>query len=168
MDSPQDMTDETLMRLALDEAEKAAQAGEVPIGALIYDPSSKTVIARAKNAPISLNDPSAHAEILALRAAGQVVGNYRLTDLWLYVTLEPCAMCAGALSHARIGRVIYGASDPKGGAVESGPRFFAQPTCHWAPDVTGGVLEAETSQVLKDFFRQRRKVRTSEGAPDEA
>ncbi len=167
MDSPQDMTDETLMRLALDEAEKAAQAGEVPIGALIYDPSSKTVIARAKNAPISLNDPSAHAEILALRAAGQVVGNYRLTDLWLYVTLEPCAMCAGALSHARIGRVIYGASDPKGGAVESGPRFFAQPTCHWAPDVTGGVLEAETGQVLKDFFRQRRKTRPTTVEGDE-
>lgn len=167
MDSPQDITDETLMRLALDEAEKAAQAGEVPIGALIYDPSSKTVIARAKNAPISLNDPSAHAEILALRAAGGVVGNYRLTDLWLYVTLEPCAMCAGALSHARIGRVIYGASDPKGGAIVSGPRFFAQPTCHWAPNVTGGVLEAETGQVLKDFFRQRRKGRTSDGGKDE-
>jgi len=150
--------DETLMRLALDEAREAARAGEVPIGALIYDPSSKTIISRAKNAPISLNDPSAHAEILALRAAGQVLGNYRLTDLWLYVTLEPCAMCAGAISHARIGRVIYGASDPKGGAVDHGAKFFAQATCHWRPEVTSGVLEAETSEVLKEFFRRKRKA----------
>ncbi|MDC7683903.1 tRNA adenosine(34) deaminase TadA [Asticcacaulis sp. BYS171W] len=149
--------DETLMRLALSLAQEAAEAGEVPIGALIYDPSSKTIVSCAKNAPITLNDPSAHAEILAMREAGQVVGNYRLTDLWLYATLEPCAMCAGALSHARIGRVIYGAADPKGGAVDHGPKFFAQPTCHWRPEVTSGVLEAESGTMLKDFFRQRRK-----------
>jgi len=157
MEFPEEPDDETLMRLALDEAREAARAGEVPIGALIYDPSSKTIISRAKNAPIGLNDPSAHAEILALRAAGQAVGNYRLTGLWLYVTLEPCAMCAGALSHARIGRVIYGAPDAKGGAVDHGPKFFAQATCHWRPEVTSGVLEAEAATVLKDFFRQRRK-----------
>ncbi|ESQ78018.1 tRNA adenosine(34) deaminase TadA [Asticcacaulis sp. YBE204] len=151
--------DETLMRLALSLAQEAADAGEVPIGALIYDPSSKTIVSRAKNAPITLNDPSAHAEILAMRDAGQVLRNYRLTDLWLYATLEPCAMCAGALSHARIGRVIYGAPDPKGGAVDHGPKFFAQSTCHWRPEVTSGVLEAESGTMLKDFFRQRRKIK---------
>ena len=149
--------DEILMQAALDEARKAADAGEVPIGALIFDPSSKTIVSRAGNAPIGRHDASAHAEILALRAAGEAVGNYRLTDLWLYVTLEPCAMCAGAISHARIGRVIYGAADEKGGAVEHGPRFFAQPTCHWRPEVTAGVLAEDSSAMLREFFRQRRK-----------
>ena len=146
-----------LMRMALEKAREAALSGEVPIGALIFDPSSKTVVTSAGNAPISLHDPTAHAEIRALRAAGEALGNYRLTDLWLYVTLEPCAMCAGAISHARIGRVIYGAPDPKGGAVEHGPKFFAQPTCHWKPDVTAGILAEGSSEMLKSFFKTRRK-----------
>jgi tRNA(Arg) A34 adenosine deaminase TadA len=148
--------DETLMQAALAQAREAALAGEVPIGALIFDPSSKTVVATARNSPISLNDPSAHAEILALRAAGQAVGNYRLSGMWLYVTLEPCAMCAGAISHARIGRLIYGAPDAKGGAVEHGPKFFAQPTCHWKPEVTEGVAAEESAALLKGFFKARR------------
>ncbi len=150
--------DESLMQEALELAQEAAISGEVPIGALIFDPSSKTVLASARNSPISLNDPCAHAEILALRAAGAKIGNYRLTDLWLYVTLEPCAMCAGAISHARIGRLIYGAADPKGGAVEHGPKFFAQPTCHWKPDVTAGVRAEDSADLLKGFFKARRKV----------
>ncbi|ESQ82721.1 hypothetical protein AEAC466_16410 [Asticcacaulis sp. AC466] len=147
-----------LMAQALEQARNAALSGEVPIGALIFDPSSKTVVTSARNSPISLHDASAHAEILAIRAAGEQLGNYRLTDLWLYVTLEPCAMCAGAISHARIGRVIYGADDPKGGAVVSGPKFFAQPTCHWKPEVTSGVLAQESADMLKTFFRARRKA----------
>ncbi|WP_303829066.1 nucleoside deaminase [Asticcacaulis taihuensis] len=146
-----------LMRIALEKAREAALSGEVPIGALIFDPSSKTVVTSAGNAPISLHDATAHAEIRALRAAGEALGNYRLTDLWLYVTLEPCAMCAGAISHARIGRVIYGAPDPKGGAVEHGPKFFAQATCHWKPDVTAGILAEDSSEMLKSFFKTRRK-----------
>jgi len=145
-----------LMHEALETARAAALSGEVPIGALIYDPSSKTVVTSAGNAPISLHDATAHAEIRALRAAGEKIGNYRLTDLWLYVTLEPCAMCAGAISHARIGRVIYGAPDPKGGAIEHGPKFFAQPTCHWKPKVTSGVLAEESSRMLKAFFKTKR------------
>jgi tRNA(adenine34) deaminase len=144
------------MRIALDLAQAAAQAGEAPIGAVVIDPASGEVVAAAHNAPIALHDPTAHAEIRALRMAGEAVGNYRLTGLWLYVTLEPCAMCAGAISHARIGRVIYGADDPKGGAVAHGPRFFAQPTCHWRPDVTNGVLAEESSAMLRGFFRARR------------
>ncbi len=153
--------DEILMYAALDEARKAASAGEVPIGALIFDPSSKTVVARAGNAPISNHDPSAHAEILALRAAGEATKNYRLGGLWLYVTLEPCAMCAGAISHARIGRLIYGAPDEKGGAVEHGPKFFAQPTCHWMPEVTAGVLADGSRDMLKGFFRAKREKRSN-------
>jgi tRNA(Arg) A34 adenosine deaminase TadA len=148
--------DKSLMQAALAQAREAALAGEVPIGALIFDPSSKTIVATARNSPISLNDPSAHAEILALRAAGQAVGNYRLSGMWLYVTLEPCAMCAGAISHARIGRLIYGAPDAKGGAIEHGPRFFAQPTCHWRPEVTAGVDADESAALLKGFFKARR------------
>jgi tRNA(Arg) A34 adenosine deaminase TadA len=146
------------MRIALDLAQAAAQAGEAPIGAVVIDPASGAVVAAAHNAPIALHDPTAHAEIRALRMAGEAVGNYRLTGLWLYVTLEPCAMCAGAISHARIGRVIYGADDPKGGAVAHGPRFFAQPTCHWRPDVTSGVLGEESSALLRGFFRARRNA----------
>ena len=155
-----DMTpdDQTLMQAALDQAREAALIGEVPIGALIFDPSSKTIVSTARNSPIRLNDPCAHAEILALRAAGQAIGNYRLGGLWLYVTLEPCAMCAGAISHARIARLIYGADDPKGGAVTHGPKFFAQPTCHWRPEVEAGVLAEDSSALLKSFFKARRKA----------
>ena len=145
------------MQEALEKAREAALSGEVPIGALIFDPSSKTVLASARYSPIALNDPCAHAEILALREAGAKLGNYRLTDLWLYVTLEPCAMCAGAISHARIGRLIYGAPDAKGGAIEHGPKFFAQPTCHWKPEVTSGVLAEDSATLLKAFFKARRK-----------
>ena len=148
--------DETCMQAALDKAREAALAGEVPIGALIFDPSSKTVISAARNSPIGLNDPCGHAEILALRDAGRAIGNYRLTGLHLYVTLEPCAMCAGAISHARIARVIYGAPDAKGGAVDHGPKFFEQPTCHWRPQVTAGVLSDASRDMLKAFFKARR------------
>ena len=144
------------MRLALAKAQAAAEAGEIPVGALVVDPVSGDVVAEAANAPLGLCDPTAHAEISALRAAARKVGNYRLTGLVLYVTLEPCAMCAGAISHARIGRLVYGASDPKGGAVEHGPRFFEQPTCHWRPAVEGGVLAEESAALLRAFFRARR------------
>lgn len=144
------------MRIALEEAQAAADRGEAPIGAVILDEATGEIIARAGNSPIGLSDPTAHAEILALRAAAAKRGNYRLTGLTLVVTLEPCAMCAGAISHARIGRVVFGASDEKGGAVVSGPRFFEQPTCHWRPEIEGG-LEAETSAaLLKGFFAARR------------
>lgn len=144
------------MRIALEEAQAAADHGEAPIGAVVVDPETGEVIARAGNNPISAHDPTAHAEILALRAAAQARGSYRLTGLTLVVTLEPCAMCAGAISHARIGRVVFGATDEKGGAVVSGPRFFEQATCHWKPAVEGGVLAEEGSRLLKDFFRARR------------
>ena len=144
------------MRIALAEAQAAALAGEVPVGAVVFDPVSGAVIAKAANGPISLNDPTAHAEILALRRAAAVVGNYRLTGLALAVTLEPCAMCAGAISHARIARLVFGAEDAKGGAVVNGGRFFEQPTCHWRPHIQGGVLAEESAAVLKSFFRSRR------------
>jgi tRNA(Arg) A34 adenosine deaminase TadA len=144
------------MRIALEMAQAAAEAGEAPIGAVIVDPATGEVVAKAGNAPIGLHDPTAHAEILALREAARLRGNYRLTGLTLVVTLEPCAMCAGAISHARIGRVVFGATDAKGGAVVSGARFFAQPTCHWRPEVTGGVLAEEGAALLRSFFRARR------------
>lgn len=148
--------DETYMRRALALAQAAAEAGEAPIGAVIVDPASDRVIAEAANAPVAGHDPSAHAEILALRRAGEKLANYRLTGLELFVTLEPCAMCAGAISHARIGRLVFGASDEKGGAVENGPRFFEGKTCHWRPEVTSGVLAEESAALLRGFFRARR------------
>jgi tRNA(adenine34) deaminase len=148
--------DRSTMRIALDEAQAAADAGEAPIGAVIVDPATGEVVARAHNAPISRHDPSAHAEILALRAAAERLGNYRLTGLTLVVTLEPCAMCAGAISHARIGRLVFGAEDAKGGAVVHGPRFFDQPTCHWRPEVEGGVMAEDSAALLRGFFRARR------------
>jgi tRNA(adenine34) deaminase len=144
------------MRIALDAAQAAAAAGEAPVGAAVVDPATGEVIAACGNRPIGAHDPTAHAEILALREAARKLGNYRLTGLALVVTLEPCAMCAGAISHARIGRLVYGADDPKGGAVTHGPRFFDQPTCHWKPSVTSGVLAEESSAMLKAFFRERR------------
>ncbi|WP_309091773.1 tRNA adenosine(34) deaminase TadA [Phenylobacterium sp.] len=146
------------MRIALEAAQAAAVAGETPVGAAVVDPATGEVIAVAANSPISHRDPTAHAEVLALRQAAAKLGNYRLTGLTLVVTLEPCAMCAGAISHARIGRVVFGADDPKGGAVVHGPRFFEQPTCHWRPQVTGGVLADESSAMLKAFFRARRRT----------
>ena len=143
------------MRIALDAAQAAALAGEIPVGAVVVDPASGQVIAVGANGPIGRHDPTAHAEIVALREAASKLGNYRLVGLTLVVTLEPCAMCAGAISHARIGRLVFGAEDAKGGAVMNGPRFFEQPTCHWRPEVTGGVLAAESSALLKAFFRAR-------------
>jgi tRNA(Arg) A34 adenosine deaminase TadA len=145
------------MRIALACAQDAAERGEAPIGAVVVDPESGEVIAKAGNSPISLSDPTAHAEVLALREAAAKVGNYRLTGLTLVVTLEPCAMCAGAISHARIGRLVYGADDPKGGGVVHGARVFEQPTCHWRPEVQGGVLAEESAEMLRGFFRARRK-----------
>lgn len=150
------LSDIDAMRIALDEAREAAARGETPVGAVILDPATGAVIARAGNGPIGAHDPTAHAEIAAMRLAAAALGNYRLTGLTLVVTLEPCAMCAGAISHARIGRVVFGADDPKGGAVLHGPRFFEQPTCHWRPDVTGGVLADESAELLRGFFRARR------------
>jgi tRNA(Arg) A34 adenosine deaminase TadA len=144
------------MRIALEAAQAAAAAGETPVGAVVVDPATGEVVAVGANQPIGAHDPTAHAEIVALREAARKRGNYRLTGLTLVVTLEPCAMCAGAISHARIGRLVYGAEDPKGGAVVHGPKFFAQPTCHWRPALAGGVLAEESSALLKGFFRARR------------
>ncbi len=145
------------MRIALEEAQAAAAAGEAPVGAVVVDPATGAVIARAHNRPIGLSDPTAHAEILALRAAAQALGNYRLTGLELFATLEPCAMCAGAISHARIGRLVYAAEDAKGGGVRHGAKVFDLPTCHWAPAVESGLMADESARLLKDFFRPRRR-----------
>ena len=154
-----DMADDfdiEMMRRAIALAQTAAEAGEAPIGAVVVDPVTREVVAEAYNEPIRLSDPTGHAEILAMRSAAAKLENYRLSGLTLYVTLEPCAMCAGAISHARIGRVVYGASDAKGGAVEHGPRYFEQPTCHSRPTVESGLLAEESSAMLKAFFRARR------------
>lgn len=150
------MTDEDYMREALYEAQASSARGEVPVGAVIVN-SAGVIIARTGNAPISIIDPTAHAEILAIRDAAYRTDNYRLNGTTLYVTLEPCTMCAGAISNARIGRVVYGASDLKGGAVENGVKFFDQPTCHHRPKVTGGILATESAALLKAFFKARRK-----------
>ncbi len=150
------LSDTDAMRIALDAAHAAAAAGETPVGAVVLDPATGEVLAVAGNGPIGAHDPTAHAEIAAMRLAAARLGNYRLTGLTLVVTLEPCAMCAGAISHARIGRVVFGADDAKGGAVVHGPRFFEQPTCHWRPLVTGGVLADESADLLRGFFRARR------------
>ena len=144
----------TFMELALDEARAAARAGEVPIGCVVVRDGA--VVARAGNRTIAERDPTAHAEMVAIRVAAALLGSERLADCDLYVTLEPCAMCAAALALARIRRLYYGAADDKGGAVENGVRFFASPTCHHRPEVYGGIAEAEASALLKDFFRERR------------
>ncbi len=142
------------MDLALKAAENARKSGEVPIGCVIV--LDNKVIATAGNRTLSDRDPTAHAEILAIRQATAVVGSERLIDCDLYVTLEPCTMCAGAVSLARIRRLYYGAADPKGGAVDSGVRFFAQPTCHHAPEVYSAVGESEAATLLREFFQERR------------
>jgi tRNA(Arg) A34 adenosine deaminase TadA len=144
------------MRRALALAEHAAQRGESPIGAVLVDPATGVIVAEGHNEPVSLCDPTAHAEVLALRRGALNIGNYRLHGLDLYVTLEPCAMCAGAISHARIRRLVFGAADAKGGAVLSGPRFFEQPTCHWRPELASGLLAEESAELLRSFFRRRR------------
>ena len=142
------------MRAALDAAAAAAAEGEVPVGAVVV--LDGAVIATAANAPRLRHDPTAHAEMLAIRAAAAAIGDDRLSDCDLWVTLEPCAMCAGAIAHARIARLYYGASDPKGGAVEHGPRLFAQPTVHHRPEVYSGIGESEAAALLRDFFAGRR------------
>jgi len=142
------------MDLALKAAESARNSGEVPIGCVVV--RNNAVIATAGNRTLTDRDPTAHAEMLALRQAANAVGSERLVDCDLYVTLEPCTMCAGAISFARIRRLYYGAADPKGGAVESGVRFFAQPTCHHAPEIYSAVGAQQAATLLKEFFRARR------------
>ncbi len=143
------------MQLALQEAERARDRGEVPVGAVVVSAGGE-VLAKAGNHTLALHDPTAHAELLAIRAACAKLGNERLEAFDLYVTLEPCAMCAAAISFARIRRLYFGAADPKGGAVEHGPRFFAQATCHHAPEVIGGIEETKAANLLKAFFASRR------------
>lgn len=142
------------MALALAEAEKAVAAGEVPIGAVVVKDGA--VIAAAHNAPRGLCDPTAHAEVLAIRAAAAMLGSERLEDCELWVTLEPCAMCAGAIAHARIARLYYAAPDPKGGAVEHGARVFDQAQCLHRPEIYAGIGEAQAAELLRGFFRERR------------
>lgn len=142
------------MRAALDAAARAGAAGEVPIGAVVV--KDGVVIAAAHNTPREDHDPTAHAEVVAIRTAARVLGQERLTGCDLWVTLEPCAMCAGAIVHARLARVYYGASDPKGGAVEHGARVFDAPGCLHRPEVYSGIGEAEAAELLRGFFRERR------------
>ena len=148
------MTAQSFMDLALKQAEIAASGGEVPIGCVVVHDGA--VIAQAGNRTLTDRDPTAHAELLAIREAARKLGSERLTDCDLYVTLEPCPMCAGAISFARIRRLYYGAADPKGGAVDSGVRFFASPTCHHRPEVYPSVGEREAATLLRDFFKARR------------
>jgi tRNA(adenine34) deaminase len=142
------------MQIALEGARAAEARGEVPVGCAIV--RNGEVVARAGNQTMADRDPTAHAELIAIRAAAAALGSERLTDCDLYVTLEPCAMCAAAMSFARIRRLYFGAPDPKGGAVEHGVRFFAAPTCHHKPEVYGGINESECATLLKDFFQARR------------
>jgi len=142
------------MDIALEEAKSAALRGEVPIGAVLVHDGE--IIARAGNRTRELNDITAHAEVLVIRQAGETLQSERLIDCDLYVTLEPCAMCAAAISFARIRRLYYGAADPKGGGVEYGPRFYTQPTCHHIPEVYTGFSEEESQTLLRDFFREKR------------
>jgi tRNA(adenine34) deaminase len=142
------------MAAALAQAQAAARAGEVPVGAVVV--KDGRIVASAHNAPRTLHDPTAHAELLAIRRAAEALGDERLDGCELWVTLEPCAMCAGAIAHARIARLYYGASDPKGGAVEQGARVFEQAQCLHRPEIYSGMGEAEAAALLRDFFRQRR------------
>jgi tRNA(adenine34) deaminase len=144
----------SIMELALDEARAAAARGEVPVGCVVVRDGE--VIARAGNRTIADRDPTAHAELLAIRAAAAALGSERLSECDLYVTLEPCAMCAAAMSFARIRRLYFGAGDPKGGAVENGVRYFAQATCHHRPEIYGGINESESAALLRNFFQARR------------
>jgi tRNA(adenine34) deaminase len=144
----------SFMEVALEEARVAGQSGEVPIGCVVVHAGA--VVARAANRTLADRDPTAHAEVIAIRAAAAALGSERLTECDLYVTLEPCAMCAAAIAFARIRRLYYGAADAKGGAVDNGVKFFASPSCHHRPEVYGGLAEAETSELLRNFFRARR------------
>ena len=143
-----------MMEEALTLARQAAESGEVPVGAIVVKDGQ--IIGRGANRPLESHDPTAHAEIMALRQAAAALGNDRLTGCELWVTLEPCAMCAGAIAHARIARLYYGAEDPKGGAVTHGPRLFDQPTIHHRPEVYGGIAANEAAELLKAFFAARR------------
>ena len=143
------------LAIAFEEAEAAAARGEVPVGAVVADKAGN-IIARAGNRTLELKDPTAHAEMLAIRAAAEVLGSERLVDCDLHVTLEPCAMCAAAISFARIRRLYFSAGDEKMGAVENGPRFYSQATCHHVPEVYGGLGEERGRVLLRDFFRSRR------------
>ena len=142
------------MRLALDAARRAAEEGEVPVGAVVV--RGTEIVAVTANAMRAGHDPTAHAEMVALRAAARALGTSRLDECDLWVTLEPCAMCAGAIALARIGRLYFAAADPKGGAVLHGPRLFAQPTCHHAPEIYAGIGEEQAVEMLRGFFRERR------------
>jgi tRNA(adenine34) deaminase len=144
----------SFMDMALAEARAAGEAGEVPVGCVVVRDGA--VVARAGNRTLTERDPTAHAELVAIRAAAAVLGSERLDGCDLYVTLEPCAMCAGAVAFARIRRLYYGAADPKGGAIENGVKFFASPSCHHRPEVYGGLAEADASALLKQFFQARR------------
>ena len=148
------MASPSFMQMALDDARAAAGRGEVPVGCVVV--RNGEVIARAGNRTLELRDPTGHAELLAIRAAAAALASERLTDCDLYVTLEPCTMCAAAMSFARIRRLYFGAADPKGGAVENGVRFFASATCHHRPEVYGGINESECAGLLRDFFAARR------------
>ena len=148
------MSGPNFMDAAFEQAEIAARAGEVPVGAVVVREGE--IVARAHNRPLSERDPTAHAELLALRAAARALGDERLAGCDLYVTLEPCTMCAAAISLARIRRLYYAAADPKGGAVESGVRFFASPACHHRPDVYGGIQAARAAELMRGFFKARR------------
>ncbi len=149
------MTFRSYMDIALSEARAAAARGEVPVGAVVVDPSG-TVVAKAGNRTREMNDPTAHAEVLAIRAACSVLGVERLAGHDLYVTLEPCPMCAGAISFARIGRLYYGAGDPKSGGVAQGARVFDHRQCHHVPEVYDGIAAQDAADLLKDFFAERR------------
>ncbi len=144
----------SFMEEALEQARAAGEAGEVPIGCVIVREGA--LIARARNATIAARDPTAHAEMLAIRAAAAALASERLVDCDLYVTLEPCPMCAAAISFARVRRLYYGAADPKGGAVENGVKLYASPTCHHRPEVYAGIAEREAAALLQDFFKARR------------
>ena len=142
------------MDLALQEARAAGERGEVPVGCVVVHDG--TVVARAGNRTLADRDPTAHAELVAIRKAAAALGSERLADCDVYVTLEPCAMCAGAIAFARARRLYYGAADPKGGAVDNGVKFFASPSCHHRPEIYGGMAEAEASALLRRFFKDRR------------
>ena len=148
---------DTCMRAALAEAARALAAGEVPIGAVVVDPASGRIIGRGFNQPVSRVDPTAHAELAALRDAARRAGNYRLTGAALYVTIEPCLMCAGALVHARIGTLVYGAAEPKAGAVRTVRRVLDHPSLNHRVEVVTGVLEAECRAIVQSFFARRRE-----------
>lgn len=150
------MQNSNYMQLAIEQAKLAGARQEVPIGAVVVDRKTGTVIASAGNQVEETKDASAHAELLAMRLAAEKIGEPRLVDCDLYVTLEPCAMCAAAISFFRIGRLYYGAYDPKGGGVDHGGQFFNQPTCHHKPEIYGGILETECGDLLRQFFLEKR------------